>query len=441
MFKKLQWKLTFFYTFLLIVVMLVANIAVYALLESTNNQRLSNEISQLLTNIEGSEWLAENHDLEEYDDDEREISINAEHQEEEVEILIPTSLQKYAYYTIHNNQGLLLDTQRPNKEVGDSLYPYDLALQVNTSPELIELEKGVYYIMAKTSIVIDGIVYGNATIAENVSLVFETLDQLIRVMIILTGIGSVFAFLIGYVLSGKVIKPIYNAYKLKEEFIGNASHELRTPISIILLSMDILKREKNKLSALGQETLDDVADETNKMRQLVDKLLFVARNDAKNLVIEEEQVNLTDLVTNNIYNYKKIARAQNIDIQLNQTAPYYVFGDRKLLDSVVSTLLDNAVKYNKMNGTVEINLSIKTIKGKRMVEFVVSDTGIGIPDKDYDQVFERFHRQDTSRSKEKEGYGLGLSIAKDIVLAHKGHIFVESKEGDYTKMIVQLPNA
>lgn len=542
MFRKLQWRLTFFYTFLLIMVLVITNVSVYKLLEASNNQRLSDEISELLTTIEGSEWLAENNsetedaaeedyiegvlesfriedeqntqesednevqgeenkeddqtvedpkdedhsedkediedtedkeeeaedkEMDEKEEDELEEEEDEKDKEEsrnsgpykllsksyikaassteirigEVEIYVPIALQSYPYFTIHDVDGRLLDYKRPSISIGNLLYKYDQVLEIGTRPELIEIDEGVYYIMAKTPILIEGVTYGTATVGKNVSLAFETLEQLGKVMMIFIAVGSLIAFFIGYALSGRVLRPIRDAYTLKEEFIGNASHEFRTPISIILLSMDLLKREKDKLSDLGQETLMDIEDEAYKMRELVDKLIFVARNDAKNLVIEEERVDMTELLMNNVSNYQKMAKEKNVTIAMDKTLPYYVDGDKKMLDSVISTLLDNAVKYNKVDGSVDIHLTEKQSKGKDMIELTVEDSGIGVPSQDLDKIFERFHRQDSSRSKKMEGYGLGLSIARDIILAHNGHIRAQSQEGLYTKMIVELPKS
>ena len=360
-----------------------------------------------------------------------------------LEIILPNSLLQYEYYTIESSAGKMVYHKVPGKEVGLALLKYDKALKADMQPVHIDLSSSGYghFTMAKMPIIINGTYYGTATVAQNVTLAFETLNQLIRVMIAVTAISTLLSFLIGHFLSGKAIQPIKSAYRMKERFIGDASHELRTPISVILLSMDLLNTESDKLSDSAKETLQDVTDEAGKMRTLVDKLLFIARNDAHTLVLENDLIDMAGIVRQMCRKYERIAAEKNILIELTLEGSYQVVGDEKLLDSVISTVMDNAVKYNKSQGHIYVTCLQRKLKGKDYVEIAIQDTGIGIPKEDFDLVFERFHRQDAARSKTSEGYGLGLSIAKDIVTAHKGFISIESEVNQYTKIIIQLPLA
>lgn len=450
MFKRLQWQLTLFYTILLVLLLIIANILVYNLLKSSNTKRINDEMSQMLETIQDANWVQDEIDQEEEHDDgdeesdddhdDLESTISGENSVYQ-ELVIPSNLRNFSYYTVSDNVQGLMYYKYPGDTVGNLLKSQESKLIQFMEPKLITLtdEEAGYYLMAKMPLVIEDKLKGTVTVAENVTLVYDTMNQLKFVMIVVIILGSFVAFIIGHWLSGQSLKPIQAAYLTKEKFIGDASHELRTPLSVILLSMDVLRMEKMQLSPLAQETIEDVVDEADKMSSLVDKLLFIARNDAGTLVVDEESVDMYELLTNNCRHYEKIARKKGVAISLKIDGPLMLTGDKKLLDSVASTLIDNAIKYNRENGRVFVSGKQQHSRGKAYIEVVIEDTGMGIPENDHQQIFERFHRQDHARSKATEGYGLGLSIAKDIIEAHGGHIQVVSEVNQYTRFTFVLP--
>jgi len=194
-----------------------------------------------------------------------------------------------------------------------------------------------------------------------------------------------------------------------------------------------------KDNAEANELIGDVSQEALKMKSLVEKLLFLARNDEGNVVLNKEDIDVSELIKRNVKKYKLISSDRNIDFHVDISDGLRMQGDKKLIDSVISILIDNAVKYNKDNGKIYVSAEYITLYDKKKyIRLKVQDTGIGIKQDDVSKIFERFTRQDESRSKAISGYGLGLAIAKEIARSHQGKISVESTEGQGSAFTVLL---
>ncbi len=349
--------------------------------------------------------------------------------EDNTDLYIPNILNSFSYFFIYSNSGELLRWKSSDNELLNQMYSISLGLEIGQPPELIDLSdngNGIYMVL-KRPIIVDDVQLGYYSIGENVSAAYNTLDNLRLIMILVTIAGSIMSLGIGYLFAGRVIRPIKEAYKTKEKFIGDASHELRIPLSIILLSMEALKRKSINQDSTNEELILDVEAEALNMKDLVDKLLFIARNDSKSIKLNYEKINLSKVIDENIEKFKALNYEKHLTFNIRVDKDLIIQGDPKMIDSVVSILIDNAQKYNKENGEVSIDADT-VFKGKKeYVRMTVSDTGIGISKKDIQKIFERFHRQDKSRSKNIPGYGLGLPIAKEILRLHQGTIEVESK--------------
>lgn len=247
---------------------------------------------------------------------------------------------------------------------------------------------------------------------------------------ILTGAG-----LAGYFLADKTLRPIEEIYKNQKRFIGDASHELRTPLTVLRSEIEVSLRDKNISTKETKAILNSNLDEVIKMQNLVNYLLELNRYET-GTNISKEKTNISVLTKNVIKKLKNLADQKKLVVKSNfKTVQASV--DPTSFEQLVTILLDNAIKYSE-KGVIKIFLARKG----RSLEFSVTDNGIGIAKNDLDKIFDRFYRSDISRTKDsKEGYGLGLSIAKSIVDLHGGEIWVKSKPGFGSTFFVKIPLA
>ena len=221
----------------------------------------------------------------------------------------------------------------------------------------------------------------------------------------------------------------------QKRFIGDASHELRTPLTALKSMLEVSLRDKKITLPEAKSIISDSLEETDKLTSLSNSLLELARlnGDTKKLV--REKLLVKDLVADSFKQITLRAQAKNISIT-SRTNSTQVFGNREKLVETLIILLDNALKYSPSGS--QINISAQTIKNTALIK--VSDHGAGISSSDLPHIFERFYRADIARSKNnKDGFGLGLSIAQKIIEEHKGKIEVKSKLGQGSEFKVTLP--
>lgn len=223
----------------------------------------------------------------------------------------------------------------------------------------------------------------------------------------------------------------------RNEFVANASHELKTPMSTIKILVETLQHQKKINPEITKELLGDVSSEIDRMSLLVGDLLSLVRLDEKktskqpfsNICLSGILMEVCDILV-------PIAFKRRIELDLSITADIYYTGDEAKLKRVFINLVDNAIKYSDDNSTVEV--SLKAIEAETI--FSVRDHGVGISEEDVPYIFDRFYRVDKTRSRQTGGTGLGLSIVKSIVNMHGGTIDVSSTPGHGTTMKVTLPN-
>lgn len=209
----------------------------------------------------------------------------------------------------------------------------------------------------------------------------------------------------------------------KNEFISNASHELKTPITTILGFSELIISGIGNCDEVVLGYINKIHNETIKMRNTINELLYLSNLDYRSPSIGlDEDVDLNIILTDLIYEYKNIVKEKQITFTYNKNGNGLIQGNTSLIFHLFSNLIDNAIKYNKNNGKVTIEL----IENENNVSVKVSDTGIGIAEADIANIFERFYRVDKSRNREKGGTGLGLSIVKKICLVHNANIKVNS---------------
>ncbi|SFD23733.1 sensor histidine kinase [Clostridium uliginosum] len=230
----------------------------------------------------------------------------------------------------------------------------------------------------------------------------------------------------------KMIDRLQGAFNRQAQFVSDASHELRTPIAVIQGYANLLDRwGKDDRDAL-EKSIYAIKLEATNMANLIEKLLFLAKGDSGTELIEKKEFYLNKLIDEVVKETRIIEQNQIISSDKNDTIR--VFADYKMIKQMLRIFIDNSMKFTQEHGKIDISSEVQN----KIVKITVSDTGIGIPKDEIENIFNRFYIVDKSRSKEKGGTGLGLSIAKWISDMHQGSINVESEEGKGTKVTVTL---
>jgi len=230
----------------------------------------------------------------------------------------------------------------------------------------------------------------------------------------------------------KMIDGLQEAFDRQNQFVSDASHELRTPIAVIQGYANLLDRwGKDDREAL-EKSIHAIKLETSNMANLVEKLLIIAKGNSISQRIVKNQFYLNELICEVISESMIIDHTHIISSDRNDIIS--IFADYQMIKQMLRIFIDNSIKFTPEQGKIDIS---SEIQGKT-VKIIISDSGIGIPKDEIQNIFERFYTVDKSRSREKGGTGLGLSIAKLIVDVHKGIINVESAEGIGTKITIIL---
>jgi two-component system sensor histidine kinase CiaH len=271
------------------------------------------------------------------------------------------------------------------------------------------------------------------TIAGDVAL-----DQLENILIFLNGGLLIVIPIASWFLAKRTLRPVKEIHEQQKQFVADASHEMRTPLSIISGEIEVVLNKKRTAEDYHR-TLISTKEETDRISRLVDNLLFLARDDQNSQTFTFESVDITDIineVTNALHSKsqrKHIAVSFNAD---KVTTVPVVKGHPLLLRQLFYNLLDNAITYTPKNGNIAILLS----ETKSAIRIAVHDTGIGIAKKEQSRILNRFYRVDASRSVTK-GYGLGLAIVKTVLQRHEGHLLISSELGKGSIFTVVLPQA
>lgn len=247
----------------------------------------------------------------------------------------------------------------------------------------------------------------------------------------LLGILALFVF--SYYYTGRLLRPVREAHEKQTAFIAAASHELRTPVSVILSGISALKCAEPSEQPRFFATIES---EGTRMSHLINELLTLVRSDNQSWCFRMEDTEPDTLLLNVYEAYKPLAAKENIrlSLQLPDEAFPSCRWDGERITQVLEILLSNAISYSSENGSIILNLCYE----RHEFRFQVIDDGIGISSAAKAHIFDRFYREDTARSG-KGHFGLGLSIAKEIVSAHHGRILVDDTPGGGTTFTVVLP--
>jgi len=257
---------------------------------------------------------------------------------------------------------------------------------------------------------------------------------LLLMLVYANGMILLLSFAAGYYLAGKTLTPIEKAMNKQKRFIADAGHELKTPLTALHTSIEVALRDKNLNLKEARKVLKSGLDDVEGLNKLANDLIRLNLYQVGNGV-SSERVNTKKIMANVRKKISPLAKKRGVRVGY-EVKDFNIKANKESLEKLITILLDNAVKYTSKGGKVKLNIR----KRSRSAIITIEDSGVGIAKKDKRRIFERFYRVDSSRSKDKvEGYGLGLSMAKQIIELHKGTISVKSKLGKGSTFIVKLP--
>lgn len=250
---------------------------------------------------------------------------------------------------------------------------------------------------------------------------------LFRYTLIFGGAALVLFFFLSVYLAKKIVNPLEESYRKQKQFISDAGHELKTPVSVVSANAELLSREIG-----DNQWLQNIQYENERMGTLVGQLLDLARTE--NVTPQTERIDFSHLVAGEALPFESVAFEKGLNLNTNIASDIGVVGNSAQLKQIVSILLDNAIRHSK--GGEEVWLTLTKEHG--FAKLSVTNKGDEIPAEQREHIFERFYRVDTARNSEDKHYGLGLAIAKAITVSHKGHIEAQCFDG-FVEFRVRFP--
>ncbi len=245
------------------------------------------------------------------------------------------------------------------------------------------------------------------------TLINDSAATLLRYTLIFGAVALVIFFFLSVYLAHKIVQPLEESYQKQKQFVSDAGHELKTPVSVVSVNAELLEREIG-----SNQWLSNIQYENERMGTLVGQLLTLARTE--NVEPQKELLNLSHLVDGEILPFESVAFEKGMRIDSNVAEGIQVEGDSARLKQLVSILLDNAIQH----GTDGKQVCLTLTKERKTALLSVTNTGPALSETQKKQIFERFSRLDEVRNGESQHYGLGLAIAKAIAESHKGSIAV-----------------
>jgi two-component system sensor histidine kinase CiaH len=272
-------------------------------------------------------------------------------------------------------------------------------------------------------------------VLSNTNPIKDSLANFRTIMIICMVIFWLLSIGISYYLSKLTMRPILASWKRQKEFVENASHELRTPLTIIQNSLEYLFTKPTHTIIEESESIAQALSETRRLTGLTTDLLIIARNDSNEQILEKKEIQTDTFLEELTKPFQEMAKIDQKEFILENEPQIIASFDPKKIHQVLVILLDNALKYT--NSQDQIIVTSEATHKDWLIH--VKNTGPAIDDKEKKRIFERFYREDQSRSKETGGYGLGLAIAKQLIEQHKGKITVMDNLPQGVDFQVQLP--
>ena len=332
------------------------------------------------------------------------------------------SLGNYYVITL-NKDGNVEDWTSERRDLYDSAQIEALAEKVVASGHTTGRVGSQFYIVTKQS-------GKRSVIVLDERLELQNARHILRITALIAGMACLLLCIAAYFLTGVMVRPVQEAFDRQRQFVWDASHELKTPLAVIGANADVLQGEIGDNEYLGY-----IQSEVKRTNGLVQDLLTLARLDRGTRTAELAPVDLGKAVLSVALPFESTAFEEGKELILDVPEGVWCRGDEAMICQLTVILLGNALKYADDHGTIKVEVT----PGRKMAQLKVSNTGEGIKPEDRERIFDRFYRVDSSHNREKEGYGLGLAIAGNIVQLHHGTIQVTGEPGKETVFTVSLP--
>lgn len=324
------------------------------------------------------------------------------------------------YSVALSENGEILAIHNDNTAVHGNEELADIANEIVNGRKVHGIKENLIYIM------VDKEDYTLVAFMDN-TIMQKSMTTLFRYTLIFGCVAIILFFFLAVYLAKRIIQPLEESYHKQKQFISDAGHELKTPVSVVSTNAELLSRE------IGEnQWLSNIQYENERMGALIMQLLELARTE--NVRPQMESIDFSHLVAGETLAFESVAFESKIILNSNIADDVYINGNSVQLKQLISILLDNAVRHCS-NGK-EVLLTLKCERNTAVLS-VIND-GKEIPKEQQRQIFERFYRVDSSRNSADKHYGLGLAIAKAIVIGHKGKIEVQCCDGKI-KFIVNIP--
>ena len=376
-----------------------------------------------------------------------------------------------ARVTYDSNNGVMQGKYMPNASILNAIEGNNNVEKINDADGELIICAAVPTVTNKT---VTGVIYYQASASD----ASDFMNQIFITMMMLAILVSILIGVVSFVMSGIITEPIRDlteklskaadeegdyiiekttggevgkliesfnkmTYHIRaqeekrQEFVSNASHELKTPLSSIKLISDSLLNAPDAPKEMVDEFLTDMNVQVERLARIVDKLLTLTRMDSASSVsrMEFAVADITELCSNIVKALRPLAEQKHIELEYNPELTVYSKIERDRMWEAIYNVLDNSIKYTRENGKVTMNLS----KDEHNIIIEIKDTGIGIAQDELYKIFDRFYRVDKARARETGGTGLGLSIALTAVELHGGNIQVESEEGAGSTFRIFIP--
>ena len=277
--------------------------------------------------------------------------------------------------------------------------------------------------------------FGNKIAFINRTSYQQVIFELLKSFILIGSISLIVLLIISIYLTNKTIKPIKETFEKQKQFIADASHELKTPLTIIKTNTSLVLSNPEDTIKNQEKWINYISSQTDRMSTLINEMLSLAKLDVNENKLNFTSINISKIIESMLLMFDAVIYENEIDLESNITKDIFINGHQESIKKLFSIIMDNAIKHTNKNGKITVSL----LSDKNKIKMIVKNTGEGIPSEHLEKIFERFYRVDSSRVRETGGYGLGLSIASSIVKQHKGKIYAQSKENQYTSFFVEFP--